>query len=110
MKHKHPPPETVWVVYVNQSYKQFSKKEGTMFKKLSVVFACLLLLAVSPVMAQVDYCEGNFDCDQDVDGSDASLFKTDFGRSAFSDPVLNAPPLHKCWKPGLRIWKHYWPM
>jgi hypothetical protein len=29
-------------------------------------------------------CEGNFNCsaDQDVDGSDAALFKTDFGRSA----------------------------
>jgi hypothetical protein len=33
-------------------------------------------------------CEGNFNCaaDQDVDGSDASLFKTDFGRSGFNNP------------------------
>jgi hypothetical protein len=26
-------------------------------------------------------CEGDFDCDQDVDGTDASKFKEDFGRS-----------------------------
>jgi hypothetical protein len=35
-------------------------------------------------------CEGNFNCaeDQDVDGSDAALFKTDFGRSAMSHPCV----------------------
>ena len=26
-------------------------------------------------------CEGDFDCDRDSDGSDASTFKEDFGRS-----------------------------
>ena len=31
-------------------------------------------------------CEGNFDCDSDCDGSDAVLFKTDFGRSSFNTP------------------------
>ncbi len=31
-------------------------------------------------------CEGDFDCDGDCDGTDASLFKTDFGRSAFNNP------------------------
>jgi hypothetical protein len=35
------------------------------------------------------YCEGNFDCDQDVDGSDAVAFKTDFGRSPFDTPCTN---------------------
>jgi hypothetical protein len=35
-------------------------------------------------------CEGNFDDDPDVDGSDASTFKTDFGRSKISDPCTNA--------------------
>jgi hypothetical protein len=34
-------------------------------------------------------CEGNFDCDLDVDGTDAQLFKTDFGRSKFSNPCTN---------------------
>ena len=32
-------------------------------------------------------CEGNFDDDQDQDGSDAATFKVDFGRSAFFKPV-----------------------
>jgi hypothetical protein len=34
-------------------------------------------------------CEGNFDGDQDCDGSDAAKFKTDFGRSLFVDPCTN---------------------
>jgi hypothetical protein len=35
-------------------------------------------------------CEGNFDCsvDQDVDGSDAALFKADFGRSSIEHPCI----------------------
>ena len=34
-------------------------------------------------------CEGNFDGDQDCDGTDAAQFKTDFGRSMFVDPCTN---------------------
>ena len=37
------------------------------------------------VLAQ-DACEGNFDCDGDVDGTDAAVFKSDFGRSGFNNP------------------------
>jgi cysteine-rich repeat protein len=39
-------------------------------------------------------CEGNFNGweDQDVDGSDAFIFKTDFGRSRILDPCTNADP------------------
>ena len=37
-------------------------------------------------------CEGNFDCDSDVDGSDARLFKLDFGRSTFLNPCNQASP------------------
>ena len=39
-------------------------------------------------------CEGNFNCsaDRDVDGSDASSFKADFGRSIMLDPCSNAGP------------------
>ena len=35
-------------------------------------------------------CEGNFNCslDQDVDGSDAALFKGDFGRSTMVHPCI----------------------
>ena len=35
-------------------------------------------------------CEGNFDNDQDQDGTDAANFKTDFGRSIFLDPCTNS--------------------
>jgi hypothetical protein len=39
-------------------------------------------------------CEGNFNCavDQDVDGSDAALFKADFGRSVMIEPCTNEAP------------------
>jgi hypothetical protein len=37
-------------------------------------------------------CEGNFDDDQDQDGSDAATFKADFGRSPFSRPCANGDP------------------
>jgi len=33
-----------------------------------------------------DPCNGDFDCDGDVDGIDAALFKLDFGRNPFSNP------------------------
>ncbi len=39
-------------------------------------------------------CEGNFNCDtdRDVDGSDAALFKADFGRSAILNPCNTESP------------------
>jgi hypothetical protein len=39
-------------------------------------------------------CEGNFNCavDPDVDGSDAALFKADFGRSVIIEPCTNEAP------------------
>ncbi len=36
------------------------------------------------------FCEGNFDFDVDVDGGDASKFKTDFGRSGLKNPCPEA--------------------
>ena len=39
------------------------------------------------------YCEGDFNCDGDVDGSDASAFKGDFGRSqAINNPCSSQVP------------------
>ena len=35
------------------------------------------------------YCEGNFDHDQDVDGTDAAIFKSHFGRSPFHRPCAS---------------------
>ena len=37
----------------------------------------------------VGFCKGNFDYDKDVDGTDAFVFKTDFGRSTFFSPCIN---------------------
>ena len=37
-------------------------------------------------------CEGDFDCDGDCDGTDASKFKIDFGRSAFENPCVTGNP------------------
>ena len=49
--------------------------------------AGVLLLSAPCVFAQP--CEGNFDCDQDVDGTDAAAFKEHFGRSGFQRPCTN---------------------
>jgi hypothetical protein len=35
-------------------------------------------------------CEGNFDNDSDIDGSDATAFKKDYGRSGFFNPCMGA--------------------
>jgi hypothetical protein len=37
-------------------------------------------------------CEGNFDCDQDCDGSDAATFKIDFGRNEFFEKCTAGEP------------------
>jgi hypothetical protein len=34
-------------------------------------------------------CKASFDCDVDVDGTDAALFKIDFGRGQYSNPCTN---------------------
>ena len=37
-------------------------------------------------------CEGNFDDDENVDGSDASVFKSDFGRGTYNNPCADSLP------------------
>ena len=37
-------------------------------------------------------CEGDLDCDEDVDGTDIGIFKADFGRSLFDDPCTSEFP------------------
>ena len=39
-------------------------------------------------------CEGNFDCDQDVDANDVSKFLWDFGRNEYYNPCING---HQCY-------------
>ena len=55
---------------------------------LSVVVVTFVFSVSAPNVFALpgNQCEGNFDCDVDVDGTDAALFKSDFGRSSFSNP------------------------
>ena len=39
-------------------------------------------------------CEGDFDCDSDVDGTDAMRFKEHFGRSQFNNPCIPDNPCY----------------
>ena len=50
------------------------------------IVVCGLIFFPAAVALSEDMCEGNFDYDKDVDGTDASLFKSDFGRSGFNEP------------------------
>ncbi len=43
-------------------------------------------------IGDVCQCEFDFDCDGDVDGTDAVVFKADFGRNALSRPCTVADP------------------
>lgn len=40
-------------------------------------------------------CESDFECDEDVDGSDATLFKNDFGRRNFNNPCESGNPCYR---------------
>jgi len=70
-----------------------------MIKKMIVFLSGLLLLYAPSILAQ-DFCQGNFDYDKDVDGTDASVFKENFGRSAFQDPCPpdGPAPVEKTWQ------------
>ena len=57
-----------------------------------IIVVSLFVMSTSMVLAQRLACEGNFDCDQDVDGTDAAVFKSDFGRSPFLNPCPACPP------------------
>ena len=37
-------------------------------------------------------CEGDFDCDTDCDGTDAAVFKSDFGRGGYNSPCTDIDP------------------
>jgi hypothetical protein len=37
-------------------------------------------------------CEGDFDCDGDVDGTDATSFKNDFGRRTYNNSCVSGNP------------------
>lgn len=52
--------------------------------KVFALLALLFMLSVSTALGAP--CQGDFDCDRDVDGTDATTFKNDFGRSQFNNP------------------------
>jgi hypothetical protein len=54
-------------------------------KQMMALITMVLFLVPLTTSAQ-DFCEGNFDYDHDVDGTDAFNFKTDFGRSLLKNP------------------------
>ena len=56
-----------------------------------VVVMFVFAVSASNVLAQPDQCEGDFDRDQDVDGTSAAIFKQDFGRSPFNNPCPEPP-------------------
>ena len=60
---------------------------------LLVILALVFLFLVPAGLAQ-DFCQGNFDYDDNVDETDAVLFKKNFGRSQFSSlcPICPADP------------------
>ena len=51
-----------------------------------------ILLVPFAALAQIDWCEGNFEYDNNVDGSDVSKFKSHFGRSLTQRPCTNNDP------------------
>ena len=57
------------------------------------ILALVIVLFLVPLTTSAqDFCEGNFDYDNNQDGSDAFIFKTDFGRSIISNPCpLDGP-------------------
>jgi hypothetical protein len=51
-------------------------------------------MLVSGGATDLTYCEGNFDHDLDVDGTDAAVFRSDFGRNSFFMACGNPPPYY----------------
>lgn len=60
--------------------------KGMCLVKALVVVTYLVLFTSTAALAQVDFCEGNFDYDDDQDGTDAVQFKEDFGRMSYGNP------------------------
>ena len=58
-----------------------------MISKRILALVTFLLLVSAPTFSQeLDYCQGDFDYDGDQDGTDAAVFKSDFGRSGYTEP------------------------
>ena len=51
-----------------------------------LIVVVVLLLAVAPIAVAQDMCVGDFDYDTDCDGTDAAVFKSDYGRGGYNNP------------------------
>jgi hypothetical protein len=67
-------------------------KKRHKMKKILAILTVMLVISAPVIAQEIDYCEGDFDCDGDCDGTDASVFKSDFGRSNFQNPCPAYPP------------------
>ena len=72
---------------------------GLCLLSAKLTFAEELLMSADPIftyersfLQTTGPCNGNFDCDQDVDGTDAAVFKEDFDRSPFKNPCTPDAP------------------
>ena len=54
--------------------------------KQIIALVTIVLFLVPLYASAQNFCNGNFDYDEDVDGTDAFTFKTDYGRSALENP------------------------
>jgi hypothetical protein len=56
--------------------------------------------AIINTTVSINYCEGDFDYDRDVDDTDAAIFKSDFGRSGLVNafPADGPAPVQKTWQ------------
>ncbi len=56
--------------------------------------------AIINATVSINYCEGDFDYDRDVDGTDAAVFKSDFGRSGLINvcPADGPAAVQKTWQ------------
>ena len=59
----------------------FPEVEDEKMKMLLIVSSAILVLVLFTGIQSFSACDGDFDCDGDVDGSDLAVFAADFGRT-----------------------------
>jgi hypothetical protein len=57
-----------------------------------IILISIICMLLPFTASALEECSGNFDCDQDVDGTDAFAFKLSFGRSQVLNPCTTESP------------------
>jgi len=52
----------------------------------TLALTAIFLLLSAPIVFAQTHCNGNFDCDQDVDADDVTEFLNHFGRNQYNNP------------------------